>query len=199
MALPLYPQLKIELSDWFLEIVEGAARSELGPFADSPRFIQHEGTTHNYTTVQGDERSSDYQDMQVEAELRLSEVPSMDFASVLRLLIEKGRELGAQQARYHFGVLNEVIEETGNIVDGKGQPVTLDLLLETIEKLHISFDDAGNPRMPTIIVGPRMAPRFQEIMRKADSDENAKARLNEIMERKRVEWDEEQDRRKLVD
>jgi len=199
MALPLYPQLKMTLEKWLMQIFERAARQELGPFAESPRFIQHEGTTHRYNTVEGQERSTNYQEIMLEFGLDRAQIVDMEFDDLLKLVIEKGREFGGQRARYHYQVINEVTEETGNVVDAKGQPVTLELLFEMFEGLHVAFDERGNPRLPTIVIHPNMAPRFQELVQQADADEASKVRMAEIIERKRKEWNEEQDRRKLVD
>lgn len=199
MTLPLYPQLKMTLEKWLLQIMDRAARQELGPFGESPRFIQHEGTTHRYNTTDGQERRTDYHEGMVEFRLGRSDIASMEVDGILELVIEKGRELGVQQAQYHYQVLNSVTEETGNVVDTQGQPITLDLLFETFEKLHVSFDDHGIPRMPTIVIRPEMAPRFQQLIQEASADEAIKGRMIEIIERKRKEWNEEQNRRKLVD
>ncbi len=199
MALPQYPQLKTELERWFLEILKHSARQQLGPFNQSPRFVQHEGTTHSYNTVQGDERITDYQDMGVEIVLTLSDIPGMALEDVLRLVIEKGAELGAAESKFHFQRLNDIVEEAGNVVDGKGKPITFDLWLESLEKLYVSFDDYGNPRMPTLVVAPDMKQRVEDMVREAAADEGARARFQKVMEQKRKEWDEEQDRRKLVD
>lgn len=195
MALPLYPQLKKSLENMFLELLEGASRQELGPFNESPRFIQHEGTTHSYNTAEGEERQTEYQDMMVELQLSSSELANMTLGDAVKLVVEKGHEIGAQQARYHFGMLSKIIEEAGSTVNG---PLTLNRLFEVLEKLYIHFDDLGNPRWPTMVVHPNVTPRLRELARELEAEE-AKTRLSNIIERKREEWNEEQDRRKLVD
>ena len=179
MALPLYPQLKEGLERMLLDLLEAASRQELGPFNESPRFIQHEGTTHSFNTVDGEERQTEYQDMSVELTLSFSELANMNFGDALRLAVEKGHEIGVQQARYHYGMLNQIIEESGNVVDG---PLTLDRLFELLERMHISFDNLGNPRWPTMVVHPNMALPVQELAREMETDE-AKARLTEIIGR----------------
>ncbi|WP_329549593.1 hypothetical protein OG548_42855 [Streptomyces sp. NBC_01356] len=199
MALPLYPELKTDLEDWFIEVFKEAARQELGPFSESPHFIQHEGTSHSYETIDGEEREFNYQDMTAEILMSSAEVVTKSLHDVLQLLVDKGEEFGRQQARYHHSRLNEIIEQAGNVVDGGGQKLSLDLWLKALEQLHISFDDHENPKMPTMVIHPDMAPRVKELMREAEGDETAKARYREIMERKLEEWHEEQNRRKLVD
>lgn len=199
MALPLYPQLKIELENWFLEIMRDAARKQLGPFRQSPRFIQHEGERHTYNTIQGEERTTDYQNMGVEITINLRDIPGMTLEDALKLITEKGAELGSMEARYHFQRLNDIISEVGNIVEGQGGPITFDLWMEMFEKLHVAFDDYGRPQMPTMVIPPHMRQSFEDMMREAAADESARDRLLKALEQKWKEWNEEQDRRKLVD
>jgi hypothetical protein len=111
------------------------------------------------------------------------------------MVVEKGREMGAQQARYHYGQLDQIITEVGNTVSG---PLTLDKYFETFEKIFISFDADGNPRMPTMVIHPDMTPLVEKLAEEMKTDE-ARARFAELIERKREQWNEEQDRRKLVD
>jgi len=195
MALPLYPHLKEDLEDLLMDMAAAAAREELGPFKESPRFIQHEGSRHLYSTIDGEEGETEYQELMVERTFSSSEIASLSFEDALNLVIEKGREMGAQQARYHYARLDQIVADAGTTVSG---PLTLDSFFEMLERAFISFDYEGNPRMPTMVIHPNMTPRIQELAEEMERDE-AKARLAEIMERKREQWNEEQDRRKLVD
>jgi len=195
MALPLYPQLKEGLEKMFLDLIYAASQQELGPFAESPRFTQHEGSSHSYNTVDGEERSTDYQEFMIEFELSAADFMNMELGDVIRLVMQQAREFGSQQSRYHYARLDQIIEEVGNKVTG---PLTLDKFFEAIEQLFIPFDDSGNPQWPTLVINPNTAPRVRELAQAMETDE-AKARLAEVIERKREQWDEEQSRRKLVD
>jgi hypothetical protein len=199
MTLPLYPKFKKDLESWLMTIMKGAVREALGPIGEAPRFTQHEGDTHSYMTVDGDQRTTDYQNIGVEIEIDRSNIPNMSFEDILRLTVSKGRELGAQQAEYHYGVINNVIEESGNVVHAGGEPLTIDHLLGVIEQMQISFDPDGNPRIPSIIANPETGSRVKQILAEAEQDAEARARLQQIIENKRREWDEAESRRKLVD
>jgi hypothetical protein len=65
--------------------------------------------------------------------------------------------------------------------------------------VQIAFDEQGNPRLPTLHIGPDLEASASQVLEEASKDPSAQARLNEIIERKREEWNAEQDRRKLVD
>lgn len=199
MALPRYPALKAELERWFLDIFQAIANKELGPFADAQHLIQHEGTSWVLQREGGNRDETEYQEIAVETVLAAADIRHMNINDAVMIAVEKAKELGAAQMQYHLRTLNAAIEKSGNVVDGQGQPLTLDLLLELLEGMHVSFDESGNAEPLTLIVPPALAPRVRELMIEAEHNESAKARYEQIIERKRAEWSEEQDRRKLVD
>jgi hypothetical protein len=195
MALPLYPQLKRDLEDFLVELARHSARQELGPFQESPRHIQHEGSTHTYNTVDGSEDEAEYQDFQVEHLLSSAEIANLDFGDALRLVVQKGRELGAAEAKYHFRKLDEIVTKVGNVTSG---PLTLETFFETLEKIFMTFDRQGNPNLPTIVVPPNTELTMRRLNEELETEES-QARFAALIERKRGQWNEEQSRRKLVD
>ena len=92
-----------------------------------------------------------------------------------------------------FAYLSRVCDATGNVVDGKGQPFSFDQLLEVLDKIQIDFDEAGNPEMPTMVVSPDL---FEKIRMRPPTQEQIKRR-DEIIERKRKEYNARQRARKI--
>lgn len=81
-----------------------------------------------------------------------------------------------------FSTLTQVTDFTGNVVDGKGKGLSHEMLIEMLEKIHIDFDQDGNPLLPSIVIHPDMAKNFEKL--KADED-LYKSRFDEIINRKR--------------
>jgi hypothetical protein len=197
--LPLYPQLKAEIERFLIEVARQVAQGQLGPFAGMPPARQHEGDRLEYMTVDGDEKKVSYQHTAVDYQIRPADIPTMTFHEAVEVVAGKGRELGVQQAQLYFESLNQSLEEVGNAVDAGGQPLSVELLLQLLEKVQIAFDEQGYPQFPTLHIGPDLEARTSQVLQDLHEDPSAKARLNEIIERKREEWNAEQDRRKLVD
>lgn len=81
-----------------------------------------------------------------------------------------------------FDTLTQVTDFTGNVVDGKGKGLSYEMLLEILEKLHIDFDDEGNPKMPTMVINPGM----EEQVEKLKQDEALyKGKIEEIIKKKK--------------
>lgn len=81
-----------------------------------------------------------------------------------------------------LSTLSQVTDFTGNVVDGKGKGISHEMLIEMLEKIHIDFDQEGNPLLPSIFIHPDMAKNFEKL--KADEDQY-KSRIDEIINRKR--------------
>jgi hypothetical protein len=197
--LPLYPRLKAEIERLLVDVARQAAQRQLGPFADMPPAQQHEGDRLEYMTIDGDEKKVSYQRTVVDYEIRPADIPTMTFRDAIAVVVGKGRELGLQQARLYFESMNRSIEQVGNALDAGGQPFSVDLFLQLLDRVQIAFDEQGNPQLPTLHVGPDLEASASQVLEGASKDPSAQARLNEIIERKREEWNAEQDRRKLVD
>jgi hypothetical protein len=87
-----------------------------------------------------------------------------------------------------FDQLSRLSAAAGTSTDAKGQPFTWALLLKAWEKMEIEFDENGKSQL-SLVVGPgtHLPPPTQE-------EQQA---MNELLKRKRAEFDARQRRRKL--
>lgn len=90
--------------------------------------------------------------------------------------------------------VNQVTEAFGNNIDAAGEPPSHDLLNSMLEKVEISFDEQGNPIMPTLYAHPDTMERLRNLP--PPTAEQAKAR-NDIIERKRKAYNEGKRKRQL--
>ncbi len=201
MALPKYPKLKTKIAKLLMDYFEGEAQKELGPFEGVRRLIQHEGKTLVHNTIDDNTKRKElkYVEASTEYLVKYADVPDMDAGDVMKMLQEKAKDFGGQQARYHYKVLDETTKEVGNVVTGKNEPFNIDMFLEVMEKIQIEFDEFGQPNMPTMVVAPANAERAKTVLEQADSDPETKERWRQMMAKKKEEYDAEQARRKLVD
>jgi hypothetical protein len=197
--LPLYPELKAKLEQVLTDIAHQAAQNRFGLFAGTPRIRQHEGDRLEYMTVDGDEKAAGYQRMAVGFDIKPSDIPTMTFEDCVQLVTKKGLELGTQEANRYLEVLNQSLEEVGNAIDAGGRPFTVDFYLEILERVKFPFDDEGNPLLPTMHTGPDLEASVKQVMGQAEGDADTQARIKALIDKRREEWNAEQDRRKLVD
>lgn len=201
MALPKYPELKSSLEKMVLNYFQTQAREELGPFKDVRSFTQHEGRVlvHNTQDDTDKRKETGYKEVKVNYALKYEDVIKMKPEDVFKLVAEKAKDFGGQQARINYQVLDETTKEAGNVVDAGGKPLSIDLFLDTISKISIGFDKFGNPQMPTMVIPESQSDKYRKLIEEAENDETAKQRMEAIMAEKKKEYDAEQARRKLVD
>lgn len=199
MTLPLYPQLKLAIEKILHAEARAAALSQLGMFASVPRSKQHEGNRLEYMTIDGDTKAPEYQRAAAVGDIKVTDIPAMSLEDVVAIVRKTGEELGMQQAKLNFESFNQATEEVGNSIQMEGKPLTVDTVLQLFERVQLVFDAEGNPQMPTWHTGPDLQASVEKVLGQLNEDPEAQARLQVIVDRKRVEWNAEQDRRKLVD
>jgi hypothetical protein len=201
MALPRYPELKKKLAKMLMDYFEREARQELGPLKDVRRFTQHEGKTLTHNTLDNSNKDKElkYVEFKTEYKVAYADVPEMGAEGVLKLLQEQAKKFGAQQAKHQYKVISQTTEEVGNVVNNGGNPFSIDSFFEVMEKIQIEFDEFGKPNMPTMVVSSEGAERAKEVIQQSENDPDAKKRMDELLAKKKEEYNAEQARRKLVD
>lgn len=127
-------------------------------------------------------------------EIKVDDLDQHGHKEVLKVLDEAARDMARQQSKNFFERLNQICDETGQVYDNKGQPLTFDSILDLLDSMPIDFDEKGQPIMPSILAGPRV---IEKLLKQEPSDEQIKKR-NEIIERKYSEWRDRESDRRLV-
>lgn len=156
--------------------------------------IQFEGGAHQIARHEDDAVDENpltqvSAEISIPLDMRLTELTG---AALDPWLADVAEQMARGQTEAFYAEIDRVTSAVGNVVDGGGQPMTEDLLLETLDKMDHVFDEDGTWRPPTIFAG--------EAAIKALAGEGAETfnrRLDEILQRKREFRRREADR-KLV-
>lgn len=96
-------------------------------------------------------------------------------------------------ARHFFKNISEITDATGRTVNAKGQPLTVDLILDLLEKVEFGFDDDGNPQYPTLVLPPAAIERLKKIKFTPEQEQ----RRTQIIEEKRARFNASKRTRRL--
>lgn len=160
---------------------------------------QREGKTSSFQTEQGKIEQIDFQKAGAGIEYRPKFAEGMTPDEFVKLHRDPAREMGGKIVGGLYEKLDKITQETGNVVNTGGKPLTHDLFLDLIEKMHIEFDEKGEPRMPSLNAGSEMFAHLQREMPKWHSDPVFQTRWKAIMDRKREDFREREACRRLVD
>jgi hypothetical protein len=103
---------------------------------------------------------------------------------------EEGLKLGMPQI---FEQLGRVCDAAGTAINAEGQPLSRALIMQTLEKMEIEFDNDGKANIG-VFVGPDTYKQFQNLPPPTPEEDQA---MNELLERKRAEFYARQRSRKL--
>lgn len=89
--------------------------------------------------------------------------------------------------------LMEVTDASGNTTDAHGRTLCFDMINDALEMIEISFDERGEPILPTIMVGPEMGKKLMAI----EPTSEELLRYNNILERKKANYNAQKRTRRL--
>lgn len=196
--LPDIPPLKQEIAAALQAAFKQRVNAYMGAINEAPRYFIKEG--RRVLTIRPDGRSDETELKQASAEtsIRFDEVPHLSIQDRLAKLDDAAREMARQISEHAFGQINEAVERVGNVVNSGGKPLSPDVFLDVIEKIHLDFDAGGNPSQLTMVIPPNMAERAKETMERLHQEPEYDRRYREIIEKKRMEWRDREAARKLV-
>lgn len=104
-----------------------------------------------------------------------------DFSDAIVAIAETAEQFLATTMPNIYQHISDICDATGNVVSGTDRP-TWDAMLEALETISITFDEDGNPSLPSVVMHPDTAAKL------GDPPAGYEARSNEIIVRKRDEW-----------
>lgn len=158
-----------------------------------------EGNRMSYGTVDGEIKQENYKEVSSEAKIIREDVIRKGVEAYLEQIRSLAEEMKKQKAEAMFAKIKEVTDETGNVVDGREQPFSFELFAESIKKIWIEFDEDGKPIMPTMVVHPELGDKIKGLLPQWEKNLEYKKIMDDIIEKKRNEWNDRESNRKLVD
>ena len=104
-----------------------------------------------------------------------------------------------QKAKLLFEKINEGVKKTGNTFSADGRPLNKEDFLKAFVKIQIDFEEDGSPILPTIVMHPQAMAKMKKELETWESDTGFNRRYEEIIAKKKKEWDDRESNRKLVD
>lgn len=144
-----------------------AGASDAGPELFRPLEASHEWTVDMQSVIDGDR------------------------GRFLADLFGLAEAFGAQMEREMLRFIADTAESTGQVVDGTGRDL-FEVIIEAMESVEFSFDEEGNHNM-AIVMNPTLA----EKIRHRQPTESQELRMQQLVERKKREWDAARSRRDI--
>jgi hypothetical protein len=199
--LPDYPKAKEEFLSKLKDRFAKRSKRGTGPFQQAPVKPIYEGHNWRMKRADGSVDEDSLGKFEVGLKIKTKEIEEMGERSlpeVLKTFDKAADEMGKKLSKHFFGTLERITDELGSVVDGKGEPFSVEKFFEVLEKLEFDFKPNGEPDLPTIVANPKMLEQIKKELSKIESNPEHKARHDEIIEKKRQAWRARESSRKLV-
>ena len=192
--LPDFLKMKEKLKKMIISERKKALLRHMGPFADIPQSILFEGNKAILIREDGSREEVKMEKAEVKMEIKLEEAEEMTHERVLDKIDTMAREMAGKKAKSVSELISKAAEKAGNVTSLDGKPLTIDVLLDEIEKMPLSLDEEGQPSGLRFAAGSKLTPSLNKIMSQLKSH----PRYQKLIEQKREEWRVRENRRKLV-
>ena len=169
------------------------------PLSKIRSFRIHEGDRWTIFREDGSRETSTPKRHESLVEMSRKDVHNKGEQAIQEAFSKIQADIKKSKMRLFYQTLDETIEESGNSFDARGNPVSAEMILQMWEGMELSFDEWRNWLKPSIICNPVQTQRLKAEMNRFETDPNLKAKLNDLIQRKREEWNVREANRKLAD
>jgi hypothetical protein len=132
--------------------------------------------------------------MSAQVSFTVTDVRDFNLEKICCDIYEFSQSFLEDMAKTLFATITQISDFTGNVVDGKGKKLSHEMMLEMLEKIHIDFDEEGNPKFPSLVIHPDMAKSLEKLK---SEEPLYKEKYEEIISRKREAYYAEKGSRRL--
>jgi hypothetical protein len=196
--LPEFPKLQVDLAEWMRRFVVSRIRFHLGGLAEIPWTTIFEGHGNTITRADGTREDTDMILGSTEMAIPLDELAKLSLDDLAIKYDAVAKNLAQQQAEAMYASIAKGVAAVGNTVDAGGKPLSPELFLEAIEKIHMDFDSTGKAKFPGLHVSPDMHEKAKAVIEEVLTNLDLNRRFEVIMARKLEDWRAREARRELA-
>lgn len=195
--LPDYPEIKKIIQTKFERLIN--EESKKGSFLSVIREKRiYEGDFLESTSIDGYLDKREYAEISETFSVTKEEIIEKGFDAYFEQIPEIAQKIKNSKEKQIIDKIDEVTDRVGNVINGKSKSFA-ENYLEVLEKMSISFDEYGFPIIPTLIVSPEFYEKSKDEISAFDEDPVMKKKFKDIIYKKKGEWLDKEDNRKLVD
>lgn len=196
--LPDFPELKQKLTRAIERYLRRRVR-EASLAMSVQQELLFEGDRLILSTEQGEAEQSLEAHSSEEYSISREELIRRGPSALTEVVTRMAEDLKKEQSATILQTVREAAEAAGQVVKRQGGSFDFDALMEGLEKIDIDFDENGEPYLINIVVSPDVAEHLKGQFPVWEANSEYEARYNELIARKRAEWNARESNRKLVD
>lgn len=155
-VLPDLPELKADLQSVLTTYLREQVRRRMPGLNEAPQHLIHEGMTLRVVRADGTVEDSELKSASSEFNIEAAAAGMMTAEERMSKLDALAEDMARQTSQHAFASLNQTLEQAGQVVERAGQPLDADGILQMLDKMQMDFDEHGQPRNISVIVGPQV-------------------------------------------
>lgn len=195
--LPDFPEIKRKTHDHIQNGAKIVSNQNMPLLGSTKKKRVFEGDKSKIVREDGSIDEVNFKTFSKEVASPTEEVEKLTLEEFFQKLCLMMIEMGNEQEKEAFQDIANVVERVGNSIKVDKKP-SADDLLKVFERIHLDFDDNGKAKFPTIYTGEAGFKNFGQIMKDLEQ-EPFKSKFEEIINKKKAEWNARESNRKLVD
>jgi hypothetical protein len=194
VTLPHFYEITEAFENSFKHKLKEAVRKK-GIASQIRTHVIHEGSHSSIERLGEGPEEIERRSISAEATIDKTKIEVLTQQDVERLIDEMAEPAAKQQSALIFDGLDKATKNTGNVVDGAGQPLTHELLFETIEKIQQDFDGDPDNSNLIMVVNPSMMERIKTLEEEFKKSPALQKKHNDLKVKKYEQYrDREMDR-----
>ena len=195
--LPRFIKVESRMRELFSDLIFRYSHSASPIFSQIETYTIQEGRSS--ASVRGSrKRTFGMSEAVARSEIKFDDLKTFAEKDFMELARQVASQFLEKKTKDLIRSINKVTEETGNVVDNAGKPLTVDVLFDVLEKMDMDFDENEAPIFPSILIHPDMMDRIKQLATEAEQDPSIKLRHEHLIRRKREKFREREASRKLV-
>jgi len=195
--LPDFPSIKRAANQVFTDRIRKS--TSRGSFMETiPRRMMREGDILSVKSAGGSALESEIKEVSAGFMLKHEDIISKGISAYYAKLDELVQSIKSQEEKIVIKAMEQAAQQVQNVIDAKGE-FSLSTILDALEKMTISFDSNGNPSGHSIIVSPSVYAKMKAKLPERKKNQEYKERYERIMKKKRKEWLDRENSRRLAD
>ena len=189
-----FPELEEKLNRLIEQVLNNVISRSSPLIKSIERFHYFEGNKSLIRRPSGEEEETEKRYSSGKTEIPVEEILYGNIENIFKHYEQAAVGVSYEQEKSLLESIERTVQDTGNVVDAKGQPLSPEIILQIMEKVEINFTEDGKSMTSSFAWSPNLREKLQPLL-----DDLVKTKeYKELIERKRNEWRDREANRTLV-
>ena len=189
-----FPELEEKLNGLVEQALNNVVSSSSSLLNNITRSRCFEGNKSLIRRPSGEEEETEKRYSSGGTELPVEKILYGNIEDIFEHYKQAAVAMAYEQEEFLLESVDKTVQNTGNVIDAKGQPLSPDTILQLMEGVEIDFTEDGKSMTSSFVCSPGLSEKLWPLL----NDLKKTKEYKELIERKRSEWRDREANRTLV-